>query len=167
MPNTFTLISSITVGAGGAGTMLFSNLPTTYDDLCIKLCAQTAYQDGADAYLRFQTQANFNWRKLQGYAGTTTYGAAGEGNSASWTLAGQFTTGSFSNTEFYIPNYRSGASKSFNSDYSIENNNTNNAFLGFGTTTWTQGDAITTLLFSVASGFIEHSTAYLYGIKKS
>jgi hypothetical protein len=38
--NTYTLISSVTVGSGGAANMGFTSIPATYTDLLVKLSAR-------------------------------------------------------------------------------------------------------------------------------
>ena len=38
MANTYVLISSSTVGSGGAASIDFSSIPATYTDLVLKLC---------------------------------------------------------------------------------------------------------------------------------
>jgi len=40
MPDTFVKIATVTVGSGGAATMAFSSIPSTYTDLCIKMSSR-------------------------------------------------------------------------------------------------------------------------------
>jgi len=42
MANTYQLISSTTVGAGGASSILFSSIPATYTDLILDLSVRTS-----------------------------------------------------------------------------------------------------------------------------
>ena len=37
MATTFTKIASVTVGSGGASSIDFTSIPSTYTDLCVKL----------------------------------------------------------------------------------------------------------------------------------
>ena len=51
MPNTFTLIASSTVGAGGASSIDFTSIPSTYTDLVIKASLRSDRNTGSATYL--------------------------------------------------------------------------------------------------------------------
>ena len=42
MATTYTLISSVTVGSGGAASIEFTSIPSTYTDLVLKLSARSS-----------------------------------------------------------------------------------------------------------------------------
>jgi len=168
MANTFTLIASSTVGSGGAATISFTSIPATYTDLKVVVSARTSVTVGANGYyydVTFNgTSANRSGRYLEG-----TGSAA---NSGTFTLYGvsdasDQTASTFSNGEFYIPNYASANYKSTSSDSVQENNATaSRAVLVAGL--WSDVAAITSVTFTPAGGsFVQYSTAYLYGIKNS
>jgi hypothetical protein len=168
MANTFEKIASVTVTTSGS-QIQFSSIPQTYTDLCLKISAQTAYTlGGADAYLRFQTNANYYWKKLQNEgSGGSAYGANNTDNTSPWALNGTFTANTFSNTEVYIPNYTNTSKfKSFIAD-SIAENNAVATYGVLAADSWHDTSAITSILLSVAAGFIPNSNATLYGIKNS
>jgi hypothetical protein len=68
MADTYTLISSVTVGAGGASSIDFTSIPATYTDLLIKVSARGA--SGASnitGTLRFNSDAGSNYSALRVY----------------------------------------------------------------------------------------------------
>jgi hypothetical protein len=52
MANTYTLISSVTVGSGGAANIEFTSIPQTYTDLLYKISGRLSV-DSASAFLRY------------------------------------------------------------------------------------------------------------------
>jgi hypothetical protein len=168
MPQTFTLIASSTVGSGGASNITFSSIPSTYTDLCIKASIRTAYSDQYDG-LTFTfngSTANFTTKQLYG-TGSTAASNSSSSNGGPLINANTSTSSTFGNAEIYIPNYTGSNNKSVSSDGVTENNATQ-AFGGIIATLWSQSAAITsiTLGSANASNYLQHSTAYLYGIKK-
>lgn len=167
MPNTFTLIASSTVGAGGAANIDFTSIPSTYTDLCLKLSARG---DGAAFYQNCKIEFNGattgnTYRTLLAVAGTPESGSS-TGN-AYPIPAATATSSTFGNTEFYLPNYAGSTNKSFSVDAVTENNSTS-VVLGFTANLWSNTAAITSIKLSTFSGnFVQYSTAYLYGIVKS
>ena len=165
MANTLLLIASNTVGAGGTGTVTFSSIPATYTDLLIKVSARTDNADSAD-YLYIKpngSTANLTYRNIRGdsinaYSATTNRVVTGGSTS---------TSNTFGNTEIYIPNYASANFKSMSADSVQETNGTDgNRFLT--AILWSDTTAISSLTFTPLVGtlFLQHSTFYLYGIKK-
>ena len=91
MADTYTLISSVTVGAGGASSMTFSSIPQTYTDLVIKVSGRNADTGGGNARLRFNsdtTSGNYAYRSLYTSNGTS----AASGNSTTAAFAGYVVT---------------------------------------------------------------------------
>jgi hypothetical protein len=168
MPATFTLISSVTVGSGGAASIGFTSIPGTYTDLIIKLSARDNRALTLDGVLiSFNgSTSNFTNRYLIG-DGT---------NVSSDSLArlaanapGATATGSvFGNGEIYIPNYASANYKSFSSD-SVTENNATSVSTGLFANLWSNTAAITSITLTPNNGtlFDQYSTAYLYGISNA
>ena len=48
MADTYTLISSVTVGAGGASSIDFTSIPATYTDLLVKFSLRTDFNGWRD-----------------------------------------------------------------------------------------------------------------------
>ena len=169
MPDTFTLIASSTVGAGGAANITFSSIPSTYTDLCIKVSIRTSYSDQYDG-LTFTfngSTANFSTRQLYG-TGSSALSNSGSNNGGPLINANTSTSNTFGNAEIYIPNYAGSSYKSVSSDGVTENNATQ-AFGGVIATLWSNTSAITSIVLGSAnsSTILQYSTAYLYGISKS
>lgn len=169
MANTYTLIASNTVGSGGVSDITFSSIPQTYTDLVIKISGKTASGDSNSndpLNLSFNgSSANFTATVMYGTGST----AAGTTNSY-YSIAnssGTNTSNTFGNAEIYIPNYSSSTNKALLNDGVTEGNQTAAiSILTAGLRSNTA--AITSITITPAvSTFVQHSTAYLYGIKNS
>ena len=167
MANTFELIASSTVGAGGAASIDFTSIASTYTDLCLKV--STRHATGAP-YLAVAfngSSASFTYRYLEGSGA-----AASSGNgSANWSVAinpSSATASTFSNGEIYIPNYAGSTNKSFSADGVTENNGTT-AYADLFASLWSNTAAINQITLSAVGGgnFVQYSTAYLYGVKNA
>lgn len=177
MPNTFTLIASSTVGAGGAANITFSSIPNTYTDLLIKVSARCdlGQINGFIICQPNSTTTNLSSNVLFG-----TSSAVGTGNYSvaqsiwSYIDGANATANTFSNNEFYIPNY---ASTSLNKCVSVDGVNEHNTATdprqNFTAGLWSSTTAISSIkLYPTDNGFtpvnfVQYSTAYLYGIKNS
>ena len=169
---TYTLISSVTVGSGGAANIEFTSIPGTYTDLLLKISARSA-GTGAVAVrcqLRFNgagSDANLTFRRLEG-DGSTVGSDTGSTGQVAWIPDGSATANSFSNIEVYIPNYAGSNNKSFSADGVMENNATQ-AYMGLFADLWSNVAAINAVkIFDVnGANLTQHSTAYLYGISNA
>ena len=170
MADTFIKIASVTVGAGGASSIDFTSIPSTYTDLCLKVSARSTTSSGSLwNYIEVRPNGattNGTYRQLYG-----TGSAAGSGNSTGLLAAygtDSSATGSvFGNSETYIPNYAGSNYKSMSNDAVTENNATG-ALASFFATLWSQTTAISSLTLVFGTGnFAQYSTATLYGIKNS
>lgn len=171
---TYQLISSVTVGAGGASTIDFTSIPATYTDLVLKVSARSSYSNPwVSIGLKFNgasAGAAFAWRELDG-SGSAAASGTGNGDIYAGDFVGSTATANtFSNVEIYIPNYTSSNYKSVSTD-SVTENNATAAVALFSAGLWSNTAAITSLsmrLYSGVAGTIsQYSTAYLYGIKNS
>ena len=170
MPDTFVKIASVTVGSGGASSIDFTSIPSTYTDLCVKLSLRSN-NTSVGVYVRFNSNsANYSSRRL--YAdGATTYSDTHGSSAEIGVVAGEnistFTSNTFSSMDFYIPNYAGSNNKSASSD-SVTENNATTAWAALGANLWSNTAAITSIAFTPAAGsFVQYSTAVLYGIKNS
>jgi hypothetical protein len=173
MANTYQLIASNTVGSGGVSSVTFSSIPSTYTDLVIKTSSRTNRAATYDYYkMKFNSSAT-------GYSDKSLYGtgsnSASEFNNATTYAfnyimdASTATANTFSNVEFYIPNYASSDYKSYSTNAIHEDNQTT-AYIGLTAGLWSNTAAITSISFESGTGannFVEHTTFYLYGIKNS
>jgi hypothetical protein len=164
------LISSVTVGAGGAANIEFTSIPSTYTDLIIKLSTRltTSPQSSpwSSVYISLNnSSSNFTYRLLYG-TGSAAASQSGT-NEIIWVDSSDATSSTFGNAEIYIPNYAGSTYKSMSSDFVTENNSSA-ALLGILASLWSNTSTINSFKIAPSSGnFAQHSTAYLYGIKNS
>jgi hypothetical protein len=172
MANTYTLISSVTVGSGGAANMEFTSIPATYTDLLVKYSIR---DNNAQVYTAMTIQFNNS-------GGTAYKYIMIEGSGSSYRSATQSsldktygvftanganaTASSFSNGEFYIPNYAGSTNKSLSWDAVTENNGTE-AYATINASLWANTSAITSVKIGCSGTIQQYSTAYLYGISSS
>ena len=172
MANTFELIASSTVGSGGAASIDFSSIPSTFTDLCLKYSARgTGTSDTWDlGKLRFNNNSSgYTKRLLQGSGS-----AASSNNDSSDSIVFLYinntnsTSNSFSSNEIYVPNYAGSTNKSLSSDWATETNATT-TLMGLIAGLWSNTAAINQITLYPKSGFnfAQHSTAYLYGVKNA
>jgi hypothetical protein len=174
MPNTYEVISSVTIGAGGAATMSFTSIPQTYTDLLVKISARNTGTSGNELQILLDVNGNSSagsWKLLYGNSSATISGSNSGYLQPAHSPTANTTASTFGSAEIYFPNYTSTTiRKSFSSDFATENNSSsaNAAILGFYANLWNNTNAITSLtLTSNVSNFVQHSTAVLYGIKNS
>lgn len=172
MANTYTLISSVTVGAGGASTIDFTSIPATYTDLKL----QVSYRDGYAAtfltpniYLNgVNTGTSYSGRRLEGNgasAGSGSY-SSGAKATAENINAGSSTANTFTSADIYIPNYAGSTNKSWSMDIVTEANGTT-SYAELHASLFSNTSAINRVTLEAPSSFVQYSTAYLYGIKNS
>jgi hypothetical protein len=174
MAYTHSLLASSTVGAGGAASITFNNIPQNYTDLVLKLSLRGS--GTADNYENIKLTFNSS---ITGYSERVLYGQSTAAASASntgqvqlyfqYSNTGNATASTFSNTELYIPNYAGSANKSVSVDTVTENNlgTANAAIAALSAELWSSTTAINkiTLTPNVSANFVQYSTAYLYGIR--
>ena len=162
------LISTITVGSGGASTIEFTSIPATYTDLQLVLSArQSSTSGGSEDAITFALNSSASSK-------TSRY-LLGQGNTAYnysynefylWTPNSTTTANTFSNTQLYISNYSGSANKSISINGVTENNGTGSN-LAVGAGLWSNTAAITSITLTPLYGnFVQYSTASLYGWTK-
>lgn len=177
MPNTMTLISAATVGAGGTANITFSSIPQTYTDLKLVVNARENYTGGGPWG---NLAITFNG-STSGYSETAFYQADTSGGSgASTTTSGSSlrsfyaarndaTANVFSNGEMYIPNYAGSGNKHASYESVVDDNSTSAWIILATSGLWSNTAAITSI--NIASynsvNLLQNTTAYLYGIKNS
>ena len=171
-----TLISTVTVGAGGASTIDFSSIAGTFTDLQLVVSGRMDSASAQNLRLRFNADTGANYINRQLY-GDGVPPAASDTTSGSGVYiadyAGGFlpgtsmTSNTFGSFVAYIPNYAGSTAKSVSTDNVTENNATSNVRQTIGASRWTGTAAITQITILLTSGsFVQHSTASLYGILK-
>jgi hypothetical protein len=172
MAVTHVLISSVTVGAGGAANISFTSIPGTYTDLLIKLSGRTVSNYGS-AFT--QTDASLNStayatdRVMYGNGGSLSTNSGGVGITYG-TSTNAATASTFGNAEIYIPNYTGSLNKVVFADGSAPSDSATTGIIAINATRYAVTSAITTVTitpYSGAGNFDQYSSAQLYGIKNS
>ena len=169
MPTTMKLVAKNVLGSDTA-SMTFSDLPSTYTDLYI-VCSMRSDRATVWDDLRMRvngatSDTNHSGRFVQGNgasasSGTLAYiGASINGNNS--------TTNTFSNVEFYIPNYAGSTAKSM-SQTEVAETNATTAYISAFAFLWNSTAAITSLRFDStnAANFRSGSSICIYGITKA
>jgi hypothetical protein len=168
MANTYSLISSKTVGAGGQSSIEFTSIPGIYTDLIIKTSIRGTGTGSPNISLDINgvsTGRTTQW--IQGSGSTDTAYAFSNADIATANTTTQ-TASIFGNTEIYFANYASANSKGFHSESVQENNNAVATYVEVVGGFWSGTSAITSLkLYITGQDIAQHSTAYLYGISNA
>lgn len=160
------LVSSTTVGAGGAATITFSGIPQTGTDILLTLSGRVGSGNQAfDAYLQLNGATTaYSERRLLGDGGL----GSGDTNTLFFfrTNGGGTLANTFGIAQFYIPNYAGAASKTVSCDFATENNTTF-ASIGAAAMNWANTAAITSLTLNADGQLWSQGTlASLYIITK-
>jgi hypothetical protein len=166
---TMTLISTVTVGSGGAANIDFTSIPQTYTDLVILLSTRTTNAAVNDnPVIRFNAStSSYSLRRLytfsNGSASSDSLSYITVGNTA----GNNTTSNTFGNSTVYVPNYTGSTYKSVSADGVSEYNGTA-AAMAINAGLWSNTSAITQVTFvsEAGSNFMQYSTASLYGILK-
>lgn len=160
-------IETVTVGSGGAGSIVFSNIPDTFTDLFIVKSLRTNSAVSVVLIRLNGSEADISVRRLQGAGSGSPSSSTVPSNTAGFACGATDTSSTFANSSLYIPNYRSNLPKAYSSDAVTENNATQ-AFQQIASGFWNNTAAITSIELypdpNAASAWVEHSSASLYGI---
>lgn len=163
------LIAKQTVGANGASSITFSNIPQTYTDLALLVSARadstttardiTIVPNGASSGMSDRV-LYANGASASSYSDAAMYAGSVPDASA--------TASTFGNILIYCPNYAGSTQKSFSVDSVTENNGTT-AVAQLIAGLWTGTSAITSLVLAptASKNFVQYSTFYLYGVSNS
>jgi hypothetical protein len=162
-----TLVSTVTVGSGGAASIQFDNIPQSGKDLLLLFSGRVDYAgSGARDYnLHINnetTGTNYTSRTLMGFGSTV---ASYNETSARFPMEiadNGFTALTFSSVQIYLSNYTSSVAKSVSIDLVTENNGTNNR-ISIDAGRWNNTAAITSLtLRDRTYNTAQYSSASLY-----
>jgi hypothetical protein len=165
-----------TVGAGGAASVTFNNIPQGFTDLMVVISARMNTSGGA--YVGILPNNNTNPIGSYTYIGIApSSGTVYTGRSINlpygffvYTVSNANTANTFSNNEFYIPNYSGGQFKTCISNSVAEDNAVaGNASISPTSFIMNTTDPITSIVVKdTVSGFslMENSTITIYGISE-
>ena len=173
MPDTFIKIASVTVGSGGASTIQFSSIPSTYTDLCLKVSGRVDaagnYQSMAMAFNAGSPASAFSQRWVNGNGSAVASGSYG----ANTTLypfylpAAGATSSTFGSGEIYVCNYANTSVYKAISIDGVTETNATDARAELGAMLWSSNNAVSSITLYGNTNFVQYSTATLYGIKNS
>lgn len=166
-----TLITTTTIGSGGAAAIEFTNLAQTGKDILVLFSGRSAGNNQNRA-LSIQINSNtsdiYTTLRLEGNGGAVNSNRIAPGSGIPQILLNsgnqgtQTTANTFSNVAIYFPNYTSNVAKSVYADAVTENNATEayqSIYAGRAATT----AAITSIkLYDDGSTFSQNTTASLY-----
>ena len=157
----YILLERITVGATGATSVTFANIPQTgYTDLKIVASMRVSDAGPVDTNIKFNgldTNKTILYMRGNGASagsGTYSYTIGATNGSAS-------TANTFTSSEIYIPNYAGSTNKSFSVETAQETNGTT-AYATLIAGLWASTAAITSL--SLVANFVQYSTFSLYAL---
>lgn len=168
MPAARYFIASTTVGSGGASSIDFTSIPSTYTDLVLYTSLRSEGTSTIAALIRFNdSTSSYNERELYGN-GSTVSSSPDTNNYGGYAVSTAKTANTFSNSVIYIPNYAGSTNKSSSLD-SVTENNATAADASLMANLWSNTAAITkiSLIKNGTNNFAQYSTATLYGIKNS
>jgi hypothetical protein len=166
-----------TVGAGGASTVVFNNIPQTFTDLklvtSVRSNTTTGGGPGDPLSVRFNgASANYNHNYLIGLGtnsvivGNNGYGYTPNYLWLAYLNENGTTANTYASNDYYIPGYTGGNFKSVIID-SVTENNAAGALQSLLSGVWLDTSAITTMtIYALGGGIRQHSTFTLYGITK-
>lgn len=173
MPTTMKLVAKNVLDTTAA-SVTFSNIPSSYTDLCLKFSARSGRAQG---FLTDSLVVQFNGIAT-GYSARYLYVNSGSSIIAATGSGGTFTSGSvnsndstastFGNSTLYIYNYAGSTNKATWSYGTSPINNSTGFYMSIATGLWSNTSAITSMVLTTATGtnYQAGSTFYLYGIKK-
>jgi hypothetical protein len=176
MANTYTLIDK-SILTTSQSSVTFSSIPQTYKDLKVVMSWRNT-ADGAEqsnAYLTFNGTTSRYYEFMLYTPGVTGAAVIGRQNTfpyITWGATGNGSTSTastFSNSEFYVPNYTSSNAKPVAAT-GLQANNSANAWILITGALWdpTTNAPITSITLTAGSNSMaQHSSFYLYGIKNS
>lgn len=163
-----TLVSTVTIGAGGASSIQWTGIAGTGKDLLILVSGRNGTgSNGLYLTLNSDTTAGrYVYRMLYGTgstaASTTGTNGTGEGGYIGESNRTSYTADTFDNTSIYISNYASSALKLISAD-SVTENNATAADQEINALSYSQTTPITSISIRyLAQNFAQYSTASLY-----
>jgi hypothetical protein len=171
MANTFDLIESKIIST--ASNVSFTNLPTTYDDLCFHISARTTRNATSDTILfrlNNDSGTNYVYKQMYAYDG----GVGGYENSSGYTamfsqcLSANGSANAFNVGWYYLPQYRNTSYwKDIIGDSGYPSDTGAAWQLDLWAATWKNTSAVTSLDFfgGISDNIAVGTIISLYGIK--
>lgn len=163
---TMTLVSTVTVGSGGAADIQFLSIPQTGTDLILQFSGREPLGTTIEPLEFNGVSTGYTVRWLTGNGSSASSGNDASSGYGVIVNPPGYTASTFSNTTVYIPNYSGATTKSWSMDGVNENNATTaNQYILAGR--WNNTAAITSL--KIGGGGLtlsEYTVASLYIVTK-
>jgi hypothetical protein len=171
MTNAYRLLASTTLETA-TSSVVFSSIPGSFTDLLLKIGARDTTTGSTitsgSVRINGSIATNNSYTSIKGTGSSVTTNRRTSVNGLEFYYPGSnasMTTLSFSNTDFYFPNYTNATTKSIGLFTSTENMDTNAELDSWAHQT--QNTNPITSLEIIGNQFQIGSTFYLYGIKNS
>ena len=163
MPNNYVLLERTELNAS-ATSVTFANIPQTgYTDLKIVVSGRTS---GTDSPVKIEfngVTTGYSWRRIYGN-GSSASSLSGTDAYSLHVDTSSMTANTFSNSEIYIPNYRSSNQKSFSVDTALETNGTAGELFMLACLSTTTAAITSITLTHLNTTLVANSTFSLYGV---
>jgi hypothetical protein len=163
-----TLVSTVTVGSGGASSIQFTSIPQTGKDLLVLVSGRASWASAIRGQIEFQFNSSSTGYSAKAFGGYNSALFQQNDTSADRIRllnsipAALATANTFNNVALYVANYTSSTAKSVSLDGAMENNAATSG-LGIVAGNWSITNAIDTVRVSHdQDNFVQHSTASLY-----
>jgi hypothetical protein len=170
--NSYESIATVTVGAGGASSVSFTSIPSTYQHLQVRLLARSSFSNSGNSvnlYYRFNndTASNYSQHTVRGdgatvfASGTGSAGAMfiGAGVADAGAATSVFTGGVMDILDYANTNKNKTASVLAGFDRN------GGGQIVFSSGAWYSTSAVNRLDLTTDSNWVQYSTFALYGIK--
>jgi hypothetical protein len=165
-PPSYESIQTVTVGAGGASTITFSSIPSTYTHLQIRSFIKGSSND-QDIWVNFNgdTTSNYSQHRLYGDGASAVSGGLASGSKIEYFGRSGSGTSVFGPSIVDILDYKD--TNKFKTIRSLTGwDNNGSGFVMFTSGNWRLTSAITSMVITPQSGtFAQYSSFALYGIK--
>jgi hypothetical protein len=169
---TMTLITTITVGAGGVSSIDITGIPQTGTDLILMASIRDSignFGNGLSLNINNLTASNYQWKLMQATgngAATSVQNTSATTEQAIYYNAGGSTSNTFTNVQYYFPNYSITGKKIWNIESALENNATTGYLIRAIGQYNSSISGITSIKLTAGSAFVQNSTVSLYSITK-
>ena len=165
---TMTLVSTVTVGSGGAASIDFTGIAATATDLLLVISARSTHSGDDDVIIKFNaSSSNYVTRYLRGSGSGVQTSSFSTASTRAGTMQSSGTSNTFTNSSTYITNYSGSIAKAISTN-AVSENNATGAWQFINAALWNDTSAITSIAVTPAqaSTFVQYTTASLYTITK-
>ena len=164
--NNFSSIATVTVGSGGASSITFSSIPSTYTHLQIRGIYGQSYSTSKEILMSFNGDNGTNYTTHQLYgSGSGAYAYGGTGITSTYVGQSGGTANYFGTTIIDILDYaNTNKNKTARMLWGFDMNGSGQIFLS--SSLWSNTSAITSITLAQSSGnMAQYSSFALYGVK--